>query len=108
VTEAEFEQLVTKLRPELIRIATRRAGRDQADDAVQKAVMQLWIARRWDSASTEEMTGRLRLRVKSEAGKELRGLKRLRDAQRNIRVLGDKGCRHVQSKPNSDGEVTNK
>ena len=108
MSEAEFEQLVARLRPELIRIASRRAGRDQADDAVQKSVLQLWVSGRWKTAGAAEMTGRLRLRVKSEAGKELRGLARLRTAQKNIRVLGDKGCRHVQSKPNADGEVTNK
>lgn len=108
MSEAEFEKLVAEIRPQLVRIATRRAGRDHADDAVQKTLTQIWVSRKWEKAQAAKVAGWLRWGVKHEGGKEMRGLKRFRDAQRNLAVLGNKGCRHVQSKPNSDGEATNK
>jgi DNA-directed RNA polymerase specialized sigma24 family protein len=108
VTRAEFANLIEDIRPELVRIASRRGGRDQAEDAVQKTFMQLWASRKWEKAAAATVAGWLRWGVKREGGKEMRGLQRLRDAQRNLWVLGNKGCRHIESKPNSDGEATNK
>jgi DNA-directed RNA polymerase specialized sigma24 family protein len=108
VTEAEFEQLVTKIRPELIRIATRRCGRDQAEDAIQTAILHCWKDAGWKGADSATVSRWLRRLAAMRGRDELRSLGRLRDAQRNLAVLANKGCRHVQSKPNSDGEVTNK
>ncbi len=106
MTEQEFEQLVTDLRPELVRIAARRGGRDQAEDAVQKATTETWAARKWETASKETVAGWLRQRSRDRGINELRGISRLREAQRNIRVLGDKG--HKRANPaayrHRDGE----
>lgn len=104
MTEAEFANLVEDIRPELVRIAARRAGRDQAEDAVQKAVMQIWNAEKWRATPRETVAGWLRQRSKDRGRNEMRGLARLRDAQRNLRVLGDKGHKRSPRQPNSDGE----
>jgi DNA-directed RNA polymerase specialized sigma24 family protein len=108
VTESEFEQVVEEIRPELVRIAARRCGRDQAEDAVQKCLTYQWTAGRWKTASAATVSGWLRHKAKQAAQDEFKGLVRLRDAQNNLGVLSYSGCKHTQSAPNSDGEETNK
>jgi DNA-directed RNA polymerase specialized sigma24 family protein len=108
VTEREFETLVSEIRPELVRIASRRCGRDQAEDAVQKCITYQWSTGRWKTAGVETVSGWLRHKAKQSAQDEFKGLARLRDAQRNIAVLSYSGCKHIESKPNADGEETNK
>jgi DNA-directed RNA polymerase specialized sigma24 family protein len=102
MTEQEFTALVEELRPELVKIAARRCGRDQAEDAVQIATTQIWIAQQWLTYDRERMAGLLRQAAARKAINELRGLGRLRDAQRNLDVLGNSGCEHVPVAATSD------
>jgi len=95
MTEHDFETLVVRIRPELVRIAARRCGRDNAEDAVQKAITQVWLAGRWATYPTERTTGLLRQAAARKGINELRGLGRLRAAQTNLAVLGNKGHKHA-------------
>ncbi len=104
MTEAEFANLVEDIRPELVRIAARRCGRDQAEDAVQKGVLRLWESRQWVTADRHTVAGWLRHKAVSRGQDEMKSLLRLRAAQRNIRVLSDKGHKQTARQPNSDGE----
>jgi DNA-directed RNA polymerase specialized sigma24 family protein len=108
MTEEEFTNLIEAIRPELVAIARRRCGRDQAEDAVQKTVMRVWAAGRWQIVDPTTVTARLRALVSLNGQDEFRQIVRFRDAQRNLGVLTHNGCKHTQSAPNSDGEETNK
>lgn len=104
MTETQFTQLVEKLRPELVRIAARRCGRDQAEDAVQKAVAKVWELGAWRTKPRAVVAGWLRHKTVSRGQDEMKSLMRLRGAQKNLRVLSDKGHKHTTKSPNSDGE----
>lgn len=107
MTETEFVDLSEKLRPELVKIAGRRCGRDYAEDAVQKSVTQLWEAGKWKSYLPERVAGLLRQAASRKGINELRSLGRFRALQKETSVLlGNSGCRHTPSAPNSDGDET--
>lgn len=102
MTEAEFTKLIEDLRPELVRIAGRRCGRDQADDAVQTAVLHCWKDGGWASAPQTTVAGWLRRLARMRARDELRGLGRLRAAQKNIAVLANSGGKRLAPKGGAD------
>ncbi len=105
MNEAEFEKLVAEIRPELVRIATRRAGRDQAEDGVQAAILAIWTKGLWKTASRETVAKRLRVGARLYGKDQMRGLQRLRTAQRNLLVLAHSGGKRLAPKGGADRQA---
>ncbi len=105
MTEQEFTELVEEIRPELIRIASRRCGRDLAEDAIQMAVIKVWELGQWKTADSAVVAGWLRHKAKSRGQDEFKKIDRFRGAQKNLRVLSDKGWKRAYDPNSRDKEA---
>lgn len=105
MTEAEFANLVEDIRPELVRIAGRRCGRDLAEDAVQKLLTRLWTGGRWQTDPADVVKKLLRAGAAVNGTDEFRQIARFRGAQKNLRVLAYPGGKRVAPKGGADHQA---
>jgi DNA-directed RNA polymerase specialized sigma24 family protein len=105
MTEQEYAALIEQARPELVRIASRRCGRDLAEDAVQKLFTRYWTNRRWERSSPETFIRALRRGAVLNGFAEGRQIGRFRAAQKNFLAAAYTGHKRASrgSRPEDRG-----